>query len=242
MTSRSGLKCTKKTKGKCGVVQDAEACDDVGWCLSIENDSVHPITVNVLDDPACMPEIDPATFAFVAETHGDVTGAASGAGVLDQDVTLAPCAKVTYHITAKVRDKPLCPSWIINTSKLEFEAADCKVYCKDITSEPIAVGVSTSGREPEPCNPLSLDHNAHAWKFFGGDSPAEHAFLAQVLAEGLTLATLIKALPADVLHAAKPRCAPGPYDNLQFPPEVALTATAVSEAGPPFEGGPGEQP
>lgn len=241
---RGALKCSKHVVSKCGVVDNAEAGDEITWEIFIENPSSMEIPdVLIQDDPICMPEIDPASFAWVAETHGTVTGvSAAGSGPLADTVTFAPCSSVKYTVTATVREDPLCPSFAINTVYLEFVGLDEKTYCKDITAEPVKIGVDSSGFEPEPCNPLTLDHNQHAWDFFGGGSTADHAFLVQLFGQGFSLVSLLKSLGPDVIAAASRRCQTQGYDNLQWPPEQAFTSTSVIGVGPPFEGGPGDQP
>lgn len=243
MSVRDGLVCVKKTLGDCGVIANVEAGDTVKWLICVENPGSVPILgVTLFDDPACMPELDPASFVWTVVSTGGASGAADGAGVLEDTIDFPPCSSVTYCVEGVVRDDPICPSWLINTSVLSFTAADGKLYCKSLSADPVEVGSDSSGFAPEPCDPKTLAHDDHAWRFFGGDDPAAHAQLVQMLQQGITLVSLLKALDPAVLEAAAKRASPVGYDNLQWPSERALTATAVSETGPPFEGGPGDQP
>lgn len=251
MSSRSGLKCSMKPVGECGNIRPATHGDTIEWCLELNNTSKYTIEIKVRSYADCMPEIDPATMAWVPTQTGGATGAASPAAgpILSNTLTMPPMSTVTYEITADVRDDALCPSWVVNSADVFFETeilGKPELLCKSVCSDPVAVGTDDVDWDIYPCDPKVINIDEHAWQFMGGGDMAEHAKLTQFLAEGVTLAGVLRMLkslfPAEYAAMAAPRCSSRPEDNISWPPKRVLDATAVIGVGPPFEGGPGEQP
>lgn len=248
-TASGGLKCSLKPVGECGNIRAATHGDEIEWCLELVNTSPYTLSVDLQMLEVCMPEIAPGTLTWVSTPTGQVLGNSAGAGDLADSLSFVPTASVVYEIKATVRDDALCPSWVVNSAQLTYEATindKPEKLCKSICSEPVPVGTDHVDWDIYPCDPKTINIDEHAWQFFGGGDYAEHAKLTQFLAEGVTLAGILQLLkklaPAAYDECVATRCSSRPEDNIQWPAKEVLSSTAVIGVGPPFEGGPGEQP